>query len=204
MPSAPRASAVILAGGASRRFPPNKLAADLDGVPLLWHALVAAAGACEDVVIVVGHAAPQPALPPIVPAPRIARDAVPGGGPLVGLVAGLEAVAHRDWALLCAGDAPYLRLVLLSALLARARETSADALALAAGGRPHPLPSLLRIGPALEAARALLARGEHRLRRILDELRTEALPEQWWRAYDPEGAWQRDVDVPEDLRGRRD
>ena len=193
---------ILLAGGASRRLPPNKLLLDIDGEPLFWHPLRALAAACAEVVIVIGHGAPAPDLPQLRVAVRVARDATPDGGPLVGLAAGL-AETRADWAVLAAGDTPRLRAELLLAMRDRAGRSTADVVALVADGRPRPLPMALRVARGRLRVGALVAAGEARLRAIFSELATEALPEEWWRPLDPAGDWLRDVDRPEDLAGAR-
>lgn len=193
---------VLLAGGASRRLPPNKLLLEIDGAPLFWHPLRALAAACAEVVVVVAHGAPAPRLPELGVSVRVARDASPDGGPLVGLAAGLAATG-TDWALLAAGDTPRLPVPLLLALCERAARSRADVLALVGDGRPRPLPAAIRAAPGRRLVGALLGAGEARLRAILDGPATEVLPEEWWRPLDPAGDWLRDVDRPEDLAGPR-
>ena len=77
-----RVTAVVLAGGASQRFPPNKLAQLLDDEPLLDRTL---ASLPEDVVVVVVGSVRQVARPVI-----FTSEDPPGGGPAAGLVAGLR------------------------------------------------------------------------------------------------------------------
>jgi molybdenum cofactor cytidylyltransferase len=49
-----RPAAIVLAGGAASRFGGNKLAADLEGRPVLEYALRAVAAVASPVVLVVG------------------------------------------------------------------------------------------------------------------------------------------------------
>jgi len=58
-----RTTGILLAGGSSRRFPPNKLLEPMGGEPLFWHALRALAASCDEVVVMVGASQPDPALP---------------------------------------------------------------------------------------------------------------------------------------------
>jgi molybdopterin-guanine dinucleotide biosynthesis protein A len=92
--------AVVLAGGASRRFGTDKLAAALDAHTLLDHTL---AGLPEAyVIIVVG---PERRL--LRPASFV-REEPPGGGPTAGLIAGLRAALRSgpDAIVVLPGDAP--------------------------------------------------------------------------------------------------
>lgn len=191
-------SGILLAGGASRRFPPNKLLVDLDGQPLFWHALRALAQATDEVVIVVGANAPDPALPALAVSVHIAHDAEPDAGPLVALAAGLAAVSAPQ-AIIAAGDTPAVPPALLVALRDELGATSADIVSLLAGERRSVLPSALRVAPARRSVDALVATGERRLRALLDGAALEVKSEAWWRRLDPRGSWLRDVDRPEDL-----
>ena len=78
----PVRAAVVLAGGASRRFGRDKLVADLDGMTLLDRVLD---GLPDVDVIVVGP--PRP----VVRAVRFVREDPPGGGPAAAMVTGLRA-----------------------------------------------------------------------------------------------------------------
>ena len=75
--------AVVLAGGESRRFGSDKLAAALDQQTLLDHTLAALPE--EFAVIVVGPERPT------TRSVRFTREQPPGGGPAAGLVAGVRA-----------------------------------------------------------------------------------------------------------------
>ncbi len=97
-------SAIVLAGGRSTRFGRDKLAEPLDGVPLLWRTIEAVRAVADDIVVVVAPGS-EPELPADV---RVAYDPATGQGPLVGVLAGLEAVRH-DTVLVVGGDMPWLR-----------------------------------------------------------------------------------------------
>jgi molybdopterin-guanine dinucleotide biosynthesis protein A len=113
MPAAPAdifpLSAVVLAGGRSRRMGTDKALLRLpSGGPTLIERVVTAARAVADEVIVVAEDAGR--LPPMPV--RTAPDAIAGAGPLAGLVAGFAAARHPDiLALAC--DLPYLSVPLL-------------------------------------------------------------------------------------------
>jgi molybdopterin-guanine dinucleotide biosynthesis protein A len=154
---------------------------------------------CREVVVVAGPEGPTPDLPP-GPGLRLARDPVEGQGPLAGLAAGLAEVT-TELALATAGDMPDLSVPVLVEMVARARESGAEATALEQGGTLRPLPVVLRTEPARRAAHALLGEGERSVMGLLAALRVTRLDESTWRALDPQGWTFRDVDRPEDLSG---
>jgi len=91
--TSPDVVAIVLAGGASSRFGSDKLAASLDGRPLLHHALEAGGAVAGSIVIVIAPEAPVPSVPEgLGSRVVIARDLAAHGGPLAGLAAGLAAL----------------------------------------------------------------------------------------------------------------
>jgi molybdopterin-guanine dinucleotide biosynthesis protein A len=97
----PRADvgAIVLAGGRSSRFGSDKLAVEVDGSPLLRHAVDAVRAVAAHVVLV----GPVPAdLPGDV---VVTREDPPYGGPYSAVVAGLDALdARATTVLVLAGD----------------------------------------------------------------------------------------------------
>ncbi len=158
--SPPRATGIVLAGGSSTRFGNDKLAAEVDGRPLLHHAIEAVASVVDEVVVVIAAGGARPRLPADLPVPvRVVRDMAAGLGPLAGLAAGL-ADARAPLALVVGGDQPSLRPTLLAELLlwlgaeagSVAEEPSLDVVALEEDGRLRPLPSAVRVATARPAA----------------------------------------------------
>ena len=191
-----RVSGIVLAGGASRRFGSDKLDRDVDGGPLLERAVAAVAAVSSEVIVVVAPG-DERALPAAERAGPPRADPETHGGPLVGLLAGLEA-AREPLAIVAGGDMPTLSADVLAALVRAlaAAEGAADAAVLvraAIDGRcrpssataPRPRPPAGSSPRASEASRApsrSCRRGE--------------LEEAEWRGLDPDGATLRDVDVP--------
>ncbi len=201
--SVPRVTGIVLAGGRSTRFGSDKLAAVVDGEPLLHRAIRAVAVVVDEVVVVVGSEAEAPALPDDLPvAIRVARDAVAGQGPLAGLVAGLG-VAEGSLALLVGGDQPQLRVEVLRALVdvlaASTGRAPVDVAALADGGSIWPFPVALRVATVRPAAEAALTARELALFALFERLRVGLVAEERWRRLDPAGRSFRDVDTVEDL-----
>jgi molybdenum cofactor guanylyltransferase len=186
----PRVTAVVLAGGASQRFPPDKLAQLVEGEPLLDRAL---ASLPEDFVVVVVGALRRVARPVI-----FTSEDPPGGGPAAAMIAGVRRALAESAGVIVVlpADAP-LGGQAASTLLRRLEdEPSAQAVVgIDVYGREQPLQLALR--PA--AARALLAAaGPHgaagvSARRLLDVLRLglvsqELVPAELW-----------DIDTPDQL-----
>jgi molybdopterin-guanine dinucleotide biosynthesis protein A len=192
-------SGIVLAGGASTRFGSDKLAARVGGGTLLDLAVAAISQAASEVLVIVapgdGRALPQAQVPV-----RRVEDPERHGGPLIGLLAGLEAAAEPI-VLVVGGDMPALLPTVLRALV-RALEASggsADAAVLRQRSVARPLPVVLRNGAATPAARRLIAEGERSLRALVAALVTRELAENEWRGLDPEAVTLTDVDRPQDL-----
>ena len=195
------ASGLVLAGGGSARFGRDKLAETVDGERLLHRAIRAVAEVCAEVVVAIGPEAAEPDPPgaPAIAVPlRFVRDEAALGGPLHGVVAGLEVVSEPV-VLVVGGDMPMLRPEILRLLLGRLGSEGVDAAALSYRGRIEPLPFAVRNGAGLPVARQLVAQGEGSLRALLAGLSVELVAEADWRPLDPTAATLRDVDEPGDL-----
>ncbi|CAB4939460.1 unannotated protein [freshwater metagenome] len=191
-------AAVVLAGGRSRRFGADKLAAEIAGSPLLDRALAAALAVAEVVVVVGPDDRPWPS------GILIVREHPPFAGPFAAVVAGLEHLSHLeqpaadDVVLVIAGDlvdpGPQL-----SALVAALRTPSATNLAphqvdaavtVDADGRHQPLLAAYRWGALLDSIAGLNPNGRAAFA-LLDGLRVLDVPEV--------GTSARDIDTTEDL-----
>ena len=192
-------SGIVLAGGRSSRFGSDKLRAEIAGRSLLELAIDAVATVATEVVVVLAPDDDR-ALPPCSVPIRRTADAEAYGGPLVGLLAGLE-LDREPFVVAVVGDMPSAQPAILTALV-RALSSSPDhvgAAVLASQGRLVPLPAVLRTGSATDVVRRLVADGERRLRSTFERIPTRILDEAEWRPLDPEGATLRDVDRPADL-----
>jgi len=190
----PPISAIVLAGGRSRRFGRDKLAETLGGRPLLAYAIDAVSIIATDVVVV----AEPGAVRDLPPGARLVHDPTAHEGPLAGLLAGLLE-CREPLVVLVGGDMPSLDPAVLGALVRALDASSADIAVLERRGRRQPLPMALRNGSATSHAQRLLGEGERRLGAILDRLAVRVLAEGEWRPLDPVAATLRDVDVPDDL-----
>src|SRR5882672_12655991 len=116
-------SGVILAGGRSSRFGSDKLAARIGERTLLDLAIAGVAAVASEIVVVLAPGddrTPDPIDRPI----RLVVDPERHGGPLVGLLAGLEAV-EQPLVIVAGGDMPTLSPAVLGAMV-RALESSGD------------------------------------------------------------------------------
>ena len=189
---------IVLAGGRSSRFGADKLAAMVEGRPLLEAAIAGVAAVASDIIVVIAPGDER--VLPGGPSVRAIVDPESFGGPLVGLLAGLEATA-QPLVVVAGGDMPSLSAAVLGLML-RSMTTADDAFGaviLERLGRRQPLPAVVRTGSAIELARQLVAHGERSLRSLFERLPTRTLEEGEWRPLDPDGATLRDIDRPSDL-----
>lgn len=193
----PDVAAIVLAGGASRRFGRDKLREDLGGEPLLAHAIRGLAQVAREIHVVLSPGDPSPRLPADL-AVDLVRDLVAFDGPLRATARGL-AFVDTTWAVVAGGDMPELQPAVLAALLRLGSDRDASAAALGEGDRFRPLPCVLRTAQARQRAESLLAAGERSLRALLQDLSVAVLEETTWLRLDPGRRTLRDVDEPADL-----
>jgi molybdopterin-guanine dinucleotide biosynthesis protein A len=158
-------SAIILAGGRSSRFGGDKLAAVVGDGTLLDAAIAGVSEVAEDVVVVLAPGDERTVA--AGPAVRIVADPERFGGPLDGLLAGLEAV-RQPLVIVAGGDMPSLRPDVLSLMLRTlaSADVAFGAVILEQLGRPVPLPAAVRTGAATDVARRLVGDGERSLRSL--------------------------------------
>ncbi|MFQ3663698.1 MAG: molybdenum cofactor guanylyltransferase [Chloroflexaceae bacterium] len=194
-------SAIILAGGASRRLGSDKRRLRLwgeQGPMLLEHTLALVNELCDESLVALNDPERWPELPA-----RLVRDVCAGAGPLGGIYTGLLACAHR-YALVLACDMPFLRRDLLAAMLALPRNY--DVLALRAAA-PRATRNDLGIEPlhtvysraCLPAMREALEAGEHQVAALFPRLRVQVLERADYAAYDPDGLALFSLNTPEHL-----
>lgn len=180
-------TALILAGGQSRRFGSDKAAAEVDGEAMIRRVYRAAAPHAGSVLVVVDRADRRYDLPGLG---RFVEDAAPDAGPLAGLVAGFRA-AETSWVLALACDLPFLTPEALRPLLDAPRDDADALVAVDATGRRQPLCALYRVASVCPVADVHLREGRLALRDLLGALtvRTVAL----------DGDALRNVNAPADL-----
>ena len=183
-------SALVLAGGASRRMGADKPALELEGERLVDRVVRLAREVAEEVVVLSGPA----------------RDLRPGGaeeigdrgrGPLAAVVTGLGHVSRDDVAVLAA-DAPHP----CPELLVRLASRRGDAVAAVplVDGRLQPLHAVWGRGWR-DRLGALVAEGERSPTRALERLDAVVLGVEDWSDLDPDARFAESWNRPDDLPG---
>lgn len=118
--SPPRVSALILAGGKSRRMGRDKALLEFAGAPLIARVIERVQKICAEVIIVANDAdAYARVLSGVEGGVRVVSDVYPGKGSLGGIFSGLSA-ARAEYALAVACDLPFLNDALLRYLISLA------------------------------------------------------------------------------------
>jgi molybdenum cofactor cytidylyltransferase len=184
---------LVLAAGAGRRFGSAKQLAELEGVPLLQHAVDAmlAVPALDRVVVVLGAAAEE-----IGASVKFAsaEPIVCGGweeGMAASLRCGVEELGDADWIVVTLGDMPGVTPEAIEAVIASVAD-DVDAVRAEYAGRPgHPV-ALSR----LVLGRVAGLRGDVGARELLIDARVRAVEARHLARPD-------DVDTPEELEAIR-
>lgn len=187
-------SAVVLAGGRSRRMGRPKALLPFGGQPLILHVVRRIRSLFPDIVVA---AAPEQELPELPAA--LVCDEVAYRGPVGGMCRGLRACKGAG-AFVTSCDLPFLNLSLVSHLASRL--PGHDVVAPYWKGRLQPLHAVYRRGvlPLLEQQ---LRRGELRPVSLYDKVRTLEVDEDEVRAFDPEGLSFFNVNTPDDYARAR-
>jgi molybdopterin-guanine dinucleotide biosynthesis protein A/uridine kinase len=185
-----RVTAIVLAGGASQRFAPDKLAEQVEGQPLLDRAL---ASLPEHVTVVVVGSVREVARPVI-----FTSEDPPGGGPAAALVAGIRrALAESsDVIVTLPADAPLGGEAAMTLLSRLEDDPNIEAVVgIDSGGREQPLQLALRAvaAGALVAAAGPGGAAGVSARRLLDALRPGLVTHELAQA----ALW--DIDTPDQM-----
>ncbi len=189
-------TAVILAGGQSRRLGRDKAVEPFDGEPLIRRVIRRATEAvsARHVVVVVADTDRAAALP-LDADHETAVDVFPDCGSLGGIYTGLNASA-TEWSLVTACDMPFLSAPLLSHL-AGLRD-GVDAVVPVVDGRPEPTHALYR-RRCLPAIEARLRAGQLKISGFFDDVTVRYVSEDVIRSLDPELLSFFNINRPADL-----
>ena len=183
-------SAIILAGGQSRRMGRDKALIDYQGRPIVAHVIDTLRALSDDIVVVANRSdlyGPFGA--------RVVPDYEPPCGPLGGIAAGLQAVQH-PLVVVVACDMPFLSVPLLRWLIDLAE--GYDAVVPQTGDEFEPLHAVYRRECYSSIVRRL-ERGERRVISFFADVRLRPVPEPEWRPFDPAGRSLVNLNTPDDL-----
>ena len=179
-------TAVILAGGESRRMGRDKAEVMFQGETLLDRAIANLEPLFANIVVSVRH-------PLSIKLPQVV-DA--GGGPMAGLVTALEDV-RTDWIFAIGVDMPFIVPAVLKYMAAE-RE-GRDAVLAEVEGYLQPMPAFYARSSCLPAMQSRIAQGCRSLMRLMPLLNSAVLTEKDLRLLDPDLRSFVDFDTPEDM-----
>jgi len=181
-------TALIFAGGDSRRMGRDKLSLQVGGQSLLQRTLDLAQTLFSSILVSVQNPRDD------IDAPQVC-DEIPGAGPLAGLCTGLQH-ATTSWVFAVAADMPYLLPEVIERLAGR--RAGHQAVVPVIGGQPYPLTAFYAVS-ALPALRGVLARpGKPGLFAALPELDVCPVDEHDLTDIDRKLRSFIDLDTPED------
>lgn len=177
-------SAIILAGGKSRRLGRDKRRlwfAGLQAQTLLEHTVLFISQLCDDVVVVLNDPDAWPRL-----AAQSVPDRYPDTGPLGGIASGLAACKYEQ-ALVVACDMPLLQPSLLRHMLQKPRGYD-----ILAPRTQNPTRNQLGIEPlhaiydrrCMAAIEQMLHQGDYQISGLYQQLAVEYLEQDEWQRYD--------------------
>ena len=187
-------TAVVLAGGMSRRLGRNKALEPFEGEPLIRRVIARMGQVGESVSVIVNE--PERVHELNLPVGVTSSvDRYPGKGSLGGIVTGLLTSA-TDWSAFCACDMPFVNTRLYRHLTSL--RDGYDAVVPVVEGRPEPthaLYSRVCIGPIEGRIRA----DDLKISSFFSEVRVRLVPEDEIRRFDPDLLSFFNVNTQEDL-----
>ena len=197
----PPTSAIVLAGGASRRLGQDKRHLRLWGIAgptLLEYVVGIVARLCADVVVVLNDPDAWASLPA-----RLVPDVYADGGSLGGIYAGLLAAEH-EYALAVACDMPFLNTVLLGSMLSRPRDYE---VLVPRSLQPGTARNALDVEPlhaiyakaCLAPMRAMLDSGRRQIAAFFPSVRVAYVEPDETRRYDQAGRSFLNINTPEQM-----
>ena len=162
-------SAVILAGGFSRRFGRDKGLVVLDGKPLVLHVIERVSNMVDEIVVVVSSKDQKKKFEVLLEDKAdIAIDKNDAQSPLVGAITGFES-AEGEYSLLLPCDTPLVSTQIVQFLLDVCTNKSA-VIPRWPSGYIEPLQAAYHTKSALTAAKTALEQGKMNMRSMIDNL----------------------------------
>jgi molybdopterin-guanine dinucleotide biosynthesis protein A len=181
-------TAIILAGGDSRRMGRDKATLPFGGKTLLQAVIATMQQLFPATLVSVRQIRPEISLPQVC-------DTQSDGGPLTGLVTALSTI-HTSWAFVVGCDMPFVSPALVEQLAAhRARQ---QAVVPVVHGQLQPLAAFYSTG-CIPVMRASLALGDKSLLSAIKNLNVCYMDEMQMRRADPQLRSFFDLDTPQDL-----
>jgi len=182
-------TALILAGGDSRRMGRDKAALVLDGKTLLECVTTTMRSVFPAVIVSVRQ------LRSGVDVPQVCDDE-PSGGPLAGLAAGMKR-SETTWIFAVACDMPFIQPAVIEYLFEQ--RAGCQAVVPLVRGYPQPLAAFYATSCLGEVRSILNSNGKHSLRTLLDRLQVRYISEEQMLAIDPHLSSFFDLDTPQDV-----
>lgn len=162
-------TAVILAGGGSRRMGKDKAFLNLKGKPIIQHQIEILKALCSSIIIVANKIEKYKKLNVL-----LLRDEIPYLGPLGGILTGLKN-APTDWIFVCGCDMPFIDAKLIE--YEWERRDNADIVVPFYKERFQTLHALYKKS-CLKTIEEAIKKGERRIRDILPHLRLNIIKEE--------------------------
>ena len=197
-------SAVILAGGNSRRLGAEKSLLEFGGKPLICWTTEKLNLAADEVIVVARSKDHAEHLKKLAIEAVFAWDSIEGYGPVAGLDAGMRC-ARGSLVFATGCDLPFLNIEVIEKLFDLAyKEESYDAtVPLRPNGYVEPLHSVYNRGEMLFACQRALEEDERRIRAPLSQLRINPVPIERLQPLDPELLTFFNLNTPMDLEKAR-
>jgi molybdenum cofactor guanylyltransferase len=186
-------TALILAGGDSRRMGQDKAVLVLGGKTLLERVTATMQQVFPKVVVSVRQ------LRSGVDVPQVC-DEQPASGPMAGLIAGLAQV-DTPWVFAVACDMPFVTQDVVIHLASL--RNGFQAVVPMVGGYPQPLAAFYAAS-TLDAMRASFAADDRSMRSVLDKFEVRYVDEAELREFDPQLHSFFDLDTPQDFQAARE
>jgi len=163
-------TAIILAGGVSKRFGQDKALVQIAGKPLISRVYERARGTVEEVIIVVSSDFQRESYAPLFPSEtRLAVDVAGSKGPLAGALTGLMN-ARGEYSILLPSDTPFISVQVMRLLFEISQGLDA-VIPRWPNGYIEPLQAVYRTSSALASAKEAFQRGETRLQSMISRLK---------------------------------